>query len=278
MTITIGDAGIGSMFISSNADFQPTTVSVGNQNGAVGSMTLQGGTIFSSPARRIQLLQIGLLAGSTGTVWVTNGALFAGSPVSCLQGGVFVGKLGSGRLSATNSILDLAGLSVGSKGTFECVSSQFTTVNNCTVINSNVMSFVNSTGTFSTTVQNPGTITVNGGTLIFSQLVNNSGQIVATNGFVQFSGGINNTGSVLLGPDKFIINSISATGNDVTIAWPVFGGNHYRVQAAGSVTDDFFDITSDIVPSVSGLSTTNYLDAGGLTNSVNRFYRVRQIY
>jgi len=86
-------------------------------------------------------------------------------------------------------------------------------------------------------------------------------------------------GAVLFGLDKFVITSISATGSDVAMAWPVFGGNHYRVQAANSLTDTFLDITADIVPpSNSGLGVTNYLDVGGLTNSANRFYRVRQIY
>jgi hypothetical protein len=278
LTITVGDAGVGSLLISSNADFQPTTVVVGNQSGAVGSMSLQGGSLFSSPMRRIQTLQIGMTAGSTGTVWVTDGALFAGSPISCLQGSVFVGKLGYGRLSATNSSLDLASLAVGAKGIFECVNSQFATFNTCAEINSNLMLFINSTGTFGGPLQNAGTVTVSGGTVTFSQPVNNSGWIVATNGVVQFSGEINNTGSVLLGPDKFTITSIFATGNDVAITWPVLGGNHYRVQGASSVTDTFFDITSDIVPAIAGFSSTNYLDVGGLTNSANRFYQIRQIY
>jgi hypothetical protein len=148
----------------------------------------------------------------------------------------------------------------------------------CTMVNSNLISFVNSSGSLSAGMQNVGTITVSGGTITFSQLVNNTGTIVATNGAVQFSGGINNTGSVLLGLDKFCITAIAATGNDVAISWPALGGNHYRMQAAASVTGTYFDITSDIVPPGSGFTTTNYLDAGGLTNSANRFYRVRQIY
>ncbi len=274
---TVGDTGVGSMYVLSNAFFHPLGFMViGNQSGSVGSLSLQGGTSFGS--RELDDLTIGYSAGSSGTVWVTDGLLLAGEFGSC-GGPVFVGVQGSGRLSATNSTLYLYGLSVGSQGTFECVNSQLSLFNLCTAVNNNSMVFVNSTGTFSGPVQNDGSIVVNNSTLTFSQPVNNSGWIVATNGSVQFQGGIANSGAVLLGPDQFYITSIVATGNDVAITWPVFGGNHYRVQAASSITDNFFDITSDIVPpSGSGLGVTNYLDAGSLTNFPGRFYRIRQIY
>jgi hypothetical protein len=138
--------------------------------------------------------------------------------------------------------------------------------------------FVNSAAGFYEPVQNVGSIIANNSTLTFSQPVNNTGLIVLTNGSAQFLGGVNNTGAVLFGPDKFLITSVSSTGSDMAITWQAFTGNHYRVQAANSLTDSFFDISTDIVPTGSGLGTTNYVDSGAATNAPGRFYRVRHTY
>jgi hypothetical protein len=270
--IFIGDTGVGNMYVLSNVYFHASSwVTVGNQAGGVGTLTLQGGSTFS--AREIDSLEIGLSAGSTGTVWVTDGFFQAtggcGSPV--------VGDQGSGRFSATNSMLRLISFSVGSQGTFECVASQLQVFGPCATINNNLMSFVNSTASFST-VNNAGTILANNSTLTFLQPLNNSGCIVATNGTVLFSGGITNSGAVLLGPSQFCVTSIVATGSDMVITWPAFGGNHYRVQTADSPTDTFSDVTADIIAVGSGLGVTNYVDAGAVTNSPNLFYRIHQVY
>ena len=282
--ITVGDTGFGSMYVSSNATLQshvagfgPIDLVVGNQNGGVGLMSIQGGTLFPSPTRQVGSLQVGVSAGSTGTVWVTDGALEADG--DCI-GPTSVGRQGSGRLSATNSTLTLHALSVGSAGTLECVNSHLYASGfaGCPVANSNVMLFVNSTGEFDGPVQNTGIIVANGNTLTFYGMVNNTGLIVLTNGTAQFLGGINNTGAVLFGPDKFLITSVSATGSDVAITWQTFAGNHYRVQAANGLTDAFSDVSSDIIASGSGFGTTNYVDFGAVTNAPGRFYRVRHIY
>ena len=275
LDITVGDRGFGSLAVSSNADLpQFASYVVGKQNGGVGEMSIRGGTLFGSPTRQVGYLRIGVSAASTGTLWVTDGALQTSGNCSFPS----VGEQGSGRLSATNSALHFVSLSIGSQGTFECVNSQFNVDGFCSVINSNVMLFVNSTGTFPGPLQNAGSILANGSTLTFYGMVNNTGVIVLTNGWAQFSGGINNTGVVLFGPDKFRIMSVSTTGNDVAIGWQAFTGNRYRVQAANSLTDNFVDVSSDILASGSGLGTTNYVDSGGLTNFANRFYRVRHIY
>jgi hypothetical protein len=269
--MSIGDTGVGSMYVSSSAYFHPSeSIFVGNQSGSVGSLSLQGGSTFSS--REIDDLEIGVSAGGTGTVWVTDGffqATACDSPV--------VGDQGSGRFSATNSMLRLSSFSVGSQGTFECVGSQLQVFGPCATVNNNLMSFVNSIASFST-VNNAGTIVANNSTLTFLQPLNNGGCIVATNGTVLFSGGITNSGAVLLSPSQFCITSIVATGSDVVITWPAFGGNHYRVQAANSFTDTFSDVTADIVASGTGLGTTNYVDSGALTNNPGLFYRIHQVY
>jgi fibronectin-binding autotransporter adhesin len=271
--ITIGDTGIGVMYVLSNVVFHPSgIVTVGNRSGAVGSLNLQGGTSFS--AREIDALEIGAKAGSTGTVWVTDGLFQAFG--GC--GFTLVGEQGSGRLSATNSTLQLYSITIGSQGTIECVGSELLLIGPCTTVNNNFISLVNSTLNSYSLVNNAGTIVANNSTLTFFQPVNNSGCIVATNGTVLFSGGITNSGAVVLGPNQFCITSVVATGSDLLITWPAFGGNHYRVQAATDPAASYLDITTDIVASGTGLGTTNYVDAGGVTNSPSRFYKIRQVY
>ena len=49
----------------------------------------------------------------------------------------------------------------------------------------------------------------------------------------------------------------------------VTGGN------VGSFTNNFVDLTGPIIMSGSGQIGTNYLDMGGATNSLSRFYRIR---
>jgi hypothetical protein len=279
-TITVGDAGYGSMFVSSNADFQPFDVRVALQSSAAGELSLRGGMLFSSPLRRTGTLQVGVATGSTGVVWVTDGVLLAGDMFSCFQdNSVLVGMQGSGRLSATNSTLYLYNLSVGSAGTLECVNSQLAAQTaGCSTLNNNVMSFINSVGTFSGSVQNNGTLIADESTLTFSGSLTTQGTIIATNGTVLFLGSINNSGNVVLGPDLFRIISATASGNDVAIAWQAFAGNRYRVQAATDLVIGFSDISSEIAAIGNGMISTNYIDDGALTNSSRQFYRVRQVW
>jgi hypothetical protein len=280
-TITLGDAGFGSMRVFSNADFQPLGVIVGNQSGAVGVLSIQGGTFSGSATRQIYDMQIGVAQGSTGTMWITDGALGAGSFGSCFPGGgiAAIGLQGSGRLSATNSTVVLYNLSIGNKGTLECVNSRFYVPGgNCALINSNTILFINSSGSFSTSVQNTGTIVANGSTVTFGGVLNNSGTIIATNAVVQFSGGISNTGNVVLGPNQFRITSVQKSGDDIIVNWQAFSGNRYRVQTAANQLTTYTDISPEIVAAGNGLSITNFIHAGALTNSAPRFYRVRQLF
>jgi hypothetical protein len=275
--ITVGDAGYGYMSISSNAAFPNFDVGlrVGNQSGAVGLCSFQGGTLSGPSARQLNQLQIGVAAGSTGIVYVTDGALAVGI------GGpsVFVGQQGSGLLSITNSTVFLSCPTIGTLGTLECVNSQVTVGGSgCTMLNYNRMLFLNSTGTVFGSFQNLGTLTAGESTLTFNESVDNSGTIIATNGVLQFLGGINNSGNVVFGPDQFLITSVLRSNIDVVIGWQIFGGNRYRVQATADLSDGYSDISSEIVAAGSGFSVTNYIDVGAATNFPSRIYRVRQVF
>ncbi len=279
-SITVGDAGFGSLSVSSNANFKPLGMRVGNQNGGVGLATFQGGTLsaFGPVTRQMGDLEIGLQAGSTGAVWVSNGALQAGTGCSLDNNAAAIGELGSGRLTATNSWIVLTSPSIGVQGTLQCVNSQvFIENGGCAAINNNVMLFVTSTGTFDSMLQNNATLVANGSTLEFQQPVNNSGWIIATNGWLLFQSSVTNSGAIMLGPDQFRVTSVTATGSDAAITWQAFGGNDYRVQAGANLVGGFSDISTDIVATGNGPVVTNFIDHGALTNSTRRFYRVRQI-
>ena len=80
----------------------------------------------------------------------------------------------------------------------------------------------------------------------------------------------------------FRITSILQQGGNVLITWTTSGGKSNAVQftkgsAGGSYSNNFTDLSPIIVPSGNGLTSTNYLDAGGATNKPNRYYRVRLV-
>ena len=78
------------------------------------------------------------------------------------------------------------------------------------------------------------------------------------------------------GASAFHITSVTTQGNDVRIIWTTVGGMSYVVQnASGYATNSFVDLSPVISVPGSGESTTNYLDVGGVTNGVSRYYRVR---
>jgi Ig-like domain-containing protein/pectinesterase len=78
------------------------------------------------------------------------------------------------------------------------------------------------------------------------------------------------------------IISTDEQGNDITITWTTAGGRTNAVQAtagngAGDYDTNFTDISGPIVIPGSGDATTNYLDAGGVTNTPTRYYRIRLV-
>jgi beta-galactosidase len=80
------------------------------------------------------------------------------------------------------------------------------------------------------------------------------------------------------GASMFRITSVIAQGNDLRVTWTTVGGVSYVLQSAtasGYTSNNFVDLSPVIPMPGSGESTTNYLDAGAVTNGLGRYYRVR---
>ena len=97
--------------------------------------------------------------------------------------------------------------------------------------------------------------------------------------------GMDNLAEFLAGTDPtnsasaFRIISVSPISDDVKITWQTTGGRTNVVQAAGDTGDgyttNFLDISPLIVLPGTGGVLTNYSDAGGMTNTAGRYYRIR---
>ena len=78
------------------------------------------------------------------------------------------------------------------------------------------------------------------------------------------------------------VTSIVQQGNNVLVTWLTTGGKtnvlQFTTGATGGIySNNFAALSPVIVPAGVGLTTTNYLDIGGATNSPARYYRVRLI-
>jgi hypothetical protein len=81
-------------------------------------------------------------------------------------------------------------------------------------------------------------------------------------------------------PSMVLINSIALQGNNVLLTWTTTGGSTNVVQttngdANGSYSNNFIDLSQQIIPTGASVTTTNYLDIGGATNNPSRYYRIR---
>jgi sugar lactone lactonase YvrE len=77
----------------------------------------------------------------------------------------------------------------------------------------------------------------------------------------------------------FRITSIAVTGSDVLVKWNMGSGKTNVLQATtGDANNGFTNTFSDlfVVANTAG-TTTNYLDAGAVTNFPSRYYRVRLV-
>ncbi len=99
-------------------------------------------------------------------------------------------------------------------------------------------------------------------------------------------GPLPNISNVMVAADALLplrITSILRTNaTNILITWTTVGGLKYALQtngtlAGGGVTNNFADFSSVIQAPGSWASTTNYLDVGGATNRLSRFYRVRLV-
>lgn len=73
------------------------------------------------------------------------------------------------------------------------------------------------------------------------------------------------------------IQAIAPEGNDIRIAWSTIGGKTNFIQAGNVSLNNFTNISSAIVCPGTTSATTNYLDAGAVTNFPSRFYRIRLV-
>src|SRR5262249_44702787 len=82
--------------------------------------------------------------------------------------------------------------------------------------------------------------------------------------------------SLVTAPPPPEILSLTLTNDGALIQWSTTGGAIDIVQAAGSLSGEYSNISPPLTIEGSGESITNYLDAGALTNSPLRFYRIHQ--
>ena len=73
------------------------------------------------------------------------------------------------------------------------------------------------------------------------------------------------------------ILSIVPQGNDTLITWMTAGGLTNAVESAPDPGGSYSKISGNVIITGSGLTTTNYLDSGTVTNAPVQFYRIRLI-
>jgi T5SS/PEP-CTERM-associated repeat protein len=216
----VGDHGIGQITVS-NGIMQARDVYFGYNPGSQGTLTVAGGTNSLS-----SVLELGVLAGATGSVWVTGGQL------TITNNTTYVGYSGNGQMTVSNGsnwqanevyvgfnhssqgTLTIAGgtnsllsfLSVGrsadapiaTTGTVWVTGGQLTVTNSggievgdgaigqMTVSNGTVLAGTVNVGNY---FDSAGTLTIAGGTTSVSTLLN-VGHTVNTTGTVWVTGGL----------------------------------------------------------------------------------------
>jgi T5SS/PEP-CTERM-associated repeat protein len=128
---------------------------------------------------------------------------------------------------------------------------------------------------FGGALTNDGTIIAHDvATLDFFGPVVNNGVIDTFGGSAYFHAGFINNGTIV-DASSFRITTIAQEGADIRVTWTTVGGTTNFVQATEDPCSNFDDISSVIVASGTGLTSTDYLDAGAATNFPSRFYRIR---
>ncbi len=239
-----------------------------------GNLTFNGGTatvnqlLLTNGANSMFAFNAGTLA--SGGTSVTNNQLFA---------------VGDGTDAAT---FQLNGGVHSFANNLEIRSNAFLT--GCGMINGNVVVDAGGTVladcggrlTFTGSITNNGTMRASNSSVLesYGPVVNN-GLIDITGGTTNFHSTFINNGSVLSGPAPvFQITGAEKQGNSILVTWTAFGGTTNILQATGGSTQggystNFVNISPLIYIAGSALSATNYLDAGGATNTTpSRYYRV----
>lgn len=246
--MVVGDGGCGTMAVS-NGTVTARSLTVGNGNR--GTLTAVGGKILAGN------LWLGVAnCGATGIVSMTGGSLFV---TNAAHSAIF--EVRSGTLTQTGGEIRIDKLVV-----------------------------TNACGHF---IHGGGTLSI--GTLVLDPSMDADGDGIP-NGWEQSHGldplspadanadtdgdGQSNLAEFLAGTDPtnsdsaFRITSIAQEGSDVRVTWQTGIGKTNALQAATDLSDSFADIFT--VTNTTG-TTTNFLDAGAVTNTPARFYRVRLV-
>lgn len=279
----------GAQMTVSNGTVLAQKVSVGTGINGQGVLTIAGGTNILST------LVMGHRPGSTGTVWMTGGQLVITNAItdtniiSILGSTVATTIIGydsaaqmtvSGGSVQTRQVY--VGYTNGASGTLTVAGGTMTATNlvlgnyDCSatgvvVVAGGSLFVTNATHTAQLEVRS-GTLLVNDGTLVVDKLVatNSCAHFIQTGGTVVI-GGVTNSLS------GFRITSITREGNNIRLGWICGGGRTNVVQVAQALTNNFADLSGQIILRGSGDVTTNYLDIGGATNVLSRYYRVRLV-
>ena len=75
----------------------------------------------------------------------------------------------------------------------------------------------------------------------------------------------------------FHVTAITLQGSDVLITWLTVGGMTNAVESAPGPGGSYTNISGNIIISGSGLTTTNYLDPGAVTNTPLQYYRIHLV-
>ena len=253
--VRVGDAGVGTMTIS-NATALLTNLTVGHTNLAVGAFTIRSGAVVQV----FDDINVGRLAGATGTVVVAGGQLLA--PAQTL----YIGRDGQGQMTVSNgAIVTVSSLEITNTGTFS-FSSGTLNVQNANIANGHP--FVVGDGVA------PATLNMTGGTLTFANGLTISSHAALTGcgtiiGPIANFGTINtNCGPALVRPT---ITSQARAGIANIISFTSVSGQTYFLEYKNSLTDATW---SAIAPSVSGNgSVMTVTDL--VTTAQLRLYRVR---
>jgi hypothetical protein len=89
----------------------------------------------------------------------------------------------------------------------------------------------------------------------------------------EFLAGTNPTNSA----SALRVTSIVRTGSDVRVTWATIGGHTNVVQVAPDLSGSYSNVSPNVIIPGTGATSTNYLDAGAVTNGPTRFYRIRLV-
>jgi T5SS/PEP-CTERM-associated repeat protein len=307
--MAVGGTGgsVGTLTVAGGTLDGPAALQAGNAFAVTGTVWITGGTVALTNNSFIQAIG----NGGVGFMTVSNGLVTANSINLGIGTSVGRGTLtvagGTNRVYATmllgNYNCTATGIVVVAGGRLDVTNSTGTAVldvrSGTVALNSgtltvDVLVLTNACGHFNRT----------GGTLAFGSLVLDPNLDAdgdgLPNGWEQMFGldpldstgengangdpdgdGLSNEQEFSLGTDPtdssspYRITDVVQEGDDVRLTWQTVGGKTNFVQATSDLTTNFTDITPAIAITGAGVTSTNYLDLGAVTNFPAQFYRIR---